>query len=120
MRPGCTTGARARGAPTRAAGCATPRESMADASQRDHYEVLGIVRGASPDEIKAAFRRLASQHHPDKNPNDPHAAVRFKELNPSYQILADPQRRAMYDRFGHGAESPGSPFSSNGPFAGGV
>jgi molecular chaperone DnaJ len=93
---------------------------MADASQRDHYEVLCIARGASPEEIKAAFRKLASQHHPDKNPGDPHASVRFKELNASYQILSDPQRRAMYDRFGHGAESPGSPFSSSGPFAGGV
>lgn len=93
---------------------------MADASARDHYEVLAITRAATPEEIKAAFRRLASQHHPDKNPDDPTAHVRFKEVNASYQILSDPQRRAMYDRFGHGAESPGSPFSSSGPFAGGV
>jgi molecular chaperone DnaJ len=88
--------------------------------QRDHYEVLGVSRGASADEIKAAFRRLAQQHHPDKNPNDPHASIRFKEINASYQVLSDPQRRAMYDRFGHRAEDPGSPFGASGPFGGGV
>ncbi len=93
---------------------------MADASQRDHYEVLGVSRGASPDEIKAAFRKLAAVHHPDRNPDDPRAALRFKEINTSYQVLSDPQRRAMYDRLGHSAESPGSPFGSGGPFAGGV
>jgi molecular chaperone DnaJ len=89
-------------------------------SQRDHYEVLGVSRSASADEIKAAFRKLAAQHHPDKNAGDPHASVRFKELNAAYQVLSDPQRKAMYDRFGHRAEEPGSPFASSGPFAGGV
>ena len=88
--------------------------------QRDHYEILGVTKGATPEEIKAAFRKLASQHHPDRNPDDPAAAVRFKELNTSYQVLGDPQRRAMYDRFGHRAEESGSPFANNGPFAGGV
>lgn len=90
---------------------------MAD---RDHYEVLGVSKGAGPDDIKAAFRKLAAQHHPDRNPDDPKAAVRFKEINAAYQVLSDPQRRAMYDRFGHRAEEPGSPFASSGPFAGGV
>lgn len=89
-------------------------------AQRDHYETLGLSRGASPEEIKAAFRKLASTHHPDKNPDDPQAALRFKEVNSAYQVLGDPQRRAMYDRFGHRAEEAGSPFASNGPFAGGV
>lgn len=89
-------------------------------SQRDHYEVLGVSRSATADELKAAFRKLAAQHHPDKNPDDPRAHVRFKEINASYQVLSDPQRRQMYDRFGHRAEEPGSPFASNGPFAGGV
>jgi molecular chaperone DnaJ len=89
-------------------------------STRDHYEVLGVSKAASPEEIKAAFRKLASQHHPDKNPDDPRAGVRFKEINAAYQVLSDPQRRAMYDRFGHRAEEPGSPFASSGPFAGGV
>src|SRR5580692_11591983 len=93
---------------------------MADGVQRDHYEVLGVQREATAEEIKVAFRRLAQQHHPDKNPDDPNATVRFKEIAASYQVLSDPQRRAMYDRFGHGVESPGSPFASGGPFAGGV
>lgn len=89
-------------------------------SHRDHYEVLGVSRSAGADEIKAAFRKLAAQHHPDKNGGDPKAATRFKEINAAYQVLSDPQRRAMYDRFGHRAEEPGSPFASGGPFAGGV
>jgi molecular chaperone DnaJ len=93
---------------------------MAGANARDHYEVLGVDRNASADEIKAAFRKLAILHHPDRNPDDPQAALRFKEINGSYQVLSDPQRRAMYDRFGHGAESAGSPFATGGPFAGGV
>ena len=89
-------------------------------AQRDHYEVLGVGRAASAEEIKAAFRRLAQQHHPDKNPDDPQAPIRFKEINASYQVLSDPQRRQMYDRLGHRAEEPGSPFGANGPFSGGV
>jgi molecular chaperone DnaJ len=93
---------------------------MADASQRDHYDVLGLERAATAEDIKAAFRKLASQHHPDKNQGDPRATIRFKEINASYQVLSDPQRRSMYDRLGHSAENPGSPFSSSGPFAGGV
>jgi molecular chaperone DnaJ len=94
---------------------------MADATRdRDHYEVLGVVRTSTHEEIKVAFRKLAAQHHPDKNPDDPRAHVRFKEINASYQVLSDPQRRAMYDRFGHRAEEPGSPFGQGGPFAGGV
>jgi len=88
--------------------------------QRDHYEVLGIERTSSAEEIKAAFRKLASLHHPDKNPDDPQAGLRFKEIAASYQVLSDPQRRALYDRFGHNAEASGSPFSASGPFAGGV
>lgn len=90
---------------------------MAD---RDHYDVLGVSRNATVEEVKLAFRKLAMQHHPDKNPDDPKASIRFKEINSSYQVLSDPQRRAMYDRFGHGAEAQGSPFGATGPFAGGV
>src|SRR5215813_2565628 len=89
-------------------------------AQRDHYETFGVDRSATPEDIKTAFRKLAAQHHPDRNPDDPKAAGRFKEINAAYQVLSDPQRRAMYDRFGHRAEEPGSPFASNGPFAGGV
>lgn len=87
---------------------------------RDHYEVLGIARGATHDEVKIAFRKLAVVYHPDKNPGDAQAVVRFKEINASYQVLSDPNRRSMYDRFGHRAEDASSPFGQNGPFAGGV
>ncbi len=90
------------------------------AGERDHYEVLGVERTATVEEIKVAFRKLASVHHPDRNPDDESAGVRFKEINASWQILSDPQRRAMYDRFGHRAEASGSPFAASGPFAGGV
>jgi molecular chaperone DnaJ len=86
---------------------------------RDHYEVLGVRRDAPPDEIKSAFRRLAAQLHPDRNQNDPQAHDRFKEINLAYQVLSDETRRSMYDRFGHRAEAPGSPFASGGPFPGG-
>jgi molecular chaperone DnaJ len=89
-------------------------------AKRDYYEVLGVDRNCSPEELKAAFRKLAQQHHPDKNPNDPKAAERFKEINQAYQVLSDPGRRQMYDRMGHRAEEPGSPFGPGGPFAGGV
>ena len=87
---------------------------------RDPYEVLGLPRNATADEVKAAFRRLASQSHPDRNPDDPTAAARFKEINQANQILSDPERRANYDRLGGMAENPGSPFGPNGPFPGGV
>lgn len=86
---------------------------------RDHYDVLGVSRTATQEEIKTAFRKLAMELHPDRNPGD-QAADRFKELNASYQVLSDPKRRAMYDRFGDRAEAPGSPFGAGGPFAGGV
>jgi len=87
--------------------------------QRDHYEVLGVRRDATAEEIKSAFRRLATQYHPDLNPRDPTAHDRFKEINLAYQVLSDPSRRTMYDRLGHRAEEPGSPFGANGPFPGG-
>ena len=87
---------------------------------RDHYDTLGVTKSAGPEDIKAAFRKLAAQHHPDRNPDDPVATVRFKQVAAAYQVLSDPQRRQMYDRFGHRAEEAGSPFASSGPFAGGV
>ena len=67
---------------------------------RDPYDVLGVSRGATPDEIKAAFRKLAAKHHPDRNQEDASADERFKEINAAYQLLSDPQKRAMFDRFG--------------------
>jgi molecular chaperone DnaJ len=87
---------------------------------RDPYEVLGVGRDASADEIKSAFRKMAAKHHPDRNPDDPSAQERFKELNTAYQLLSDPQKRAMFDRFGAagvgGAGGGGSPFPGGMPF----
>ncbi|HZP46764.1 MAG TPA: molecular chaperone DnaJ [Candidatus Binataceae bacterium] len=71
--------------------------------KRDYYEVLGISRGAGEEEIKKAYRRLAVQYHPDRNPGNKQAEEKFKELNEAYQVLSDPERRAQYDRFGHAA-----------------
>jgi molecular chaperone DnaJ len=76
-------------------------------SQRDYYEVLGVPRNASADELKAAFRRLARQYHPDVN-KEADAEERFKELNEAYAVLSDPDKRSAYDRFGHaGVRGPG-------------
>ena len=69
--------------------------------KRDYYEVLGIARGASDQEIKSAYRKLALQYHPDRNPNNPDAEEKFKECSEAYAILADSDKRALYDRFGH-------------------
>jgi len=76
-------------------------------TQRDYYEVLGVERNASNDDLKAAFRRLARQYHPDVN-KSPDAEERFKEINEAYAVLSDADRRAAYDRFGHaGVKGPG-------------
>jgi molecular chaperone DnaJ len=84
---------------------------------RDPYDILGIDRSATQDEIKAAFRRLAMQHHPDKNPGDESAQQRFKEVNAAYQILSDPQKRAAFDRYGASALG-GAAGGPAGPFGG--
>src|SRR6516164_9231040 len=68
---------------------------------RDYYEALGVARSADTAEIKSAFRKLAMEHHPDRNGGCEQAAGRFKELNEAYSILSDPDKRAAYDRFGH-------------------
>src|ERR687895_2239784 len=88
-------------------------------TKRDYYEVLGVSRGATEDEIRKAHRRLVLQYHPDRN-TEPGAAERFKEIQEAYEVLSDRERRATYDRFGHlGANGGG--FGS-GPFgrAGGI
>ncbi len=82
-------------------------------SKRDYYEVLGVERNASVDEVRKAYRKLARQFHPDVNPGDHQAEEKFKEINEAQEVLSDPDRKAHYDRFGH--QSPGGP----GPDAGG-
>ena len=72
-------------------------------AKRDYYEVLGVSRTATDAELKAAFRKLAMQHHPDRNPGDKECEHRFKELNEAYDVLKDGDKRAAYDRFGHAA-----------------
>src|SRR5690242_7295355 len=76
--------------------------------KRDYYEVLVVERNASEEEIKRAYRKLAVKFHPDKNPNDPHAEEKFKELGEAYDVLMDPDKRAAYDRFGHAAFAQGT------------
>jgi len=77
------------------------------AVKRDYYEVLGVGRQASPDELKRAFRKIAMDSHPDRNPDDEAAAARFKEASEAYAVLSDPGRRSRYDMFGHAAVEPG-------------
>src|SRR5512134_4073917 len=74
-------------------------------SKRDYYEILGIARSATEQEIKSAYRKLALRHHPDRNPGDKGAEEKFKEAAEAYAVLADPQKRSMYDRFGHAGVS---------------
>src|ERR1041384_6614614 len=71
---------------------------------RDYYEVLGVQRGATPEEIKKAYRKLARQHHPDRNPGDKQAETRFKEVQDAYDVLSDKEKRQQYDRFGFAPE----------------
>ena len=69
-------------------------------AQQDYYEILGLKKGATPEEVKKAFRKLAVKYHPDKNPGDKKAEDRFKEINEAYAVLSDPQKKSQYDQFG--------------------
>ena len=83
-------------------------------SKRDPYEVLGVGRNATADDIKKAYRKLAIKHHPDKNPGDKSAEERFKEAAAAYEILSDPDKKAKYDRFGHAGPGMGGGFQGGG------
>ena len=87
-------------------------------AKRDYYEILGVTKGASDEEIKKAYRKQAVKFHPDKNPGDKQAEENFKELGHAYEILSDPQKRAAYDQYGHDAFDPRAR-ARGGGFAGG-
>ncbi len=82
-------------------------------TQRDYYEILGVAKDAPEDEIKKAYRKLAMQYHPDRNPGDAEAETKFKEAAEAYDILRDADKRARYDRFGHAGVNGGQGFASN-------
>src|SRR3954462_7650033 len=84
-------------------------------AKRDYYEVLGVGRTATEAEVTKAYRKLAMQHHPDRNVGDPEAEVRFKEVTEAYEVLRDPQKRERYDRHGHAGVASGA-----GGFPGGA
>ena len=88
------------------------------ASKRDYYEVLGLSREVSETEIKKAYRRLAREHHPDANPDDPGAEERFKELTEAYEVLSNPESRNAYDTYGHQIPRAGAGGAGGDPFGG--
>lgn len=87
-------------------------------SKRDYYEVLGVARDADAKAIKSAYRKLAMQHHPDQNPDNPEAEAKFKEVGEAYAVLSDADKRAAYDRMGHAAFQNGG--GGRGPFGAGA
>ncbi|MFN7189969.1 MAG: molecular chaperone DnaJ, partial [Rhodospirillales bacterium] len=89
-------------------------------AKADYYELLGVAKGASADDLKKAYRKLAMQFHPDKNPGDKKAEAKFKEINEAYDVLKDDQKRAAYDRFGHAAFEGGGGGQPGGFGAGGA
>ena len=88
------------------------------ATKRDYYEVLGVSKNASDDEIKKAYRKLALKYHPDRNPGDKEAEVKFKEASEAHEVLSDKQKRARYDQFGHAGVNTGAGGGGGNPFGG--
>ena len=82
-------------------------------AKKDYYEILGIGKSASADEIKKAYRKMAIKYHPDKNPDDKEAEAKFKEAAEAYEVLSNPEKKSRYDQFGHQA------FDGAGGFGGG-
>ena len=89
-------------------------------NKRDYYEVLGVTRSATDQDLKSAYRRLAHQHHPDKNQGDPHSEDKFKEAAEAYAVLSDPEQRGRYDRFGHAGVSSAASAAWGAPGFGGI
>ena len=91
--------------------------ATANVTKIDYYEVLSVSRDASDSELKTAYRKLAMQYHPDRNPDNPEAEEKFKACSEAYSVLSDPDKRAAYDRYGHAAFQNGG--GGGGPFGGG-
>ena len=86
--------------------------------KRDYYEVLGVEKSASADEIKKAYRKMAMKYHPDKNPGDKEAEEKFKEANEAYEVLSDETKRATYDQYGHAGMEGGFGGAGGGSYGG--
>src|SRR5687768_1858189 len=84
-------------------------------AKRDYYEVLGVNRDASDDDLKKSYRRLAMKWHPDRNPDNPKAEEHFKEAKEAYEVLSDASKRAAYDQFGHAGVDPSQGAGGAGP-----